>query len=237
MRDAGKIVAECFLELAGHVRPGVSTGELDRIAAREIKKRKAVASFLGYRGFPASLCTSVGQNVVHGIPTDDEILKEGEIVSLDLGVLYNGYHGDSAITLPVGTVSRATRRLLEVTRQSLFVAILKARPGNRLHDISAAVQSYAESHDFAVVREYTGHGIGKDLHEEPSIPNYGKAGTGLRLQEGMVVALEPMINAGTWKTKVQANQWTVSTRDGALSAHFEHTIAITADGPRVLTAL
>ena len=237
MRDAGRIVAEVLLELAAIVEPGVSTGKLDRVASREIGKRKGEASFLHYRGYPASLCTSVNENIVHGIPNDDEVLADGDIISVDLGVSYNGYHGDAAVTLPVGTVSRQARRLMQVTENALLNAILQAQPGKRVHDISWAVQSYAQEHKLSVIRDYTGHGIGKKLHEEPAVPNVGRAGTGMRLEPGMVIALEPMVTLGTWKTKVQPNKWTVSTTDGSLSAHFEHTVAVTDDGPLVLTAL
>jgi len=237
MRDAGRIVAEVLLELAGIVRPGISTGDLDRAAVRAIKQRNGESSFLHYRGYPAHLCTSVNDNIVHGIPRDDEVLVDGDIISIDCGVSYSGYHGDAAVTLPVGAISHEARRLMRITETALLNAILQARPGKRLHDISWAVQSYAEEHSLNVIRDYTGHGIGAKLHEEPSIPNVGRAGTGLRLETGMVVALEPMVTLGTWKTKVDPNKWTVSTTDGSLAAHFEHTVAVTDDGPLVLTAL
>ncbi|HJT38511.1 MAG TPA: type I methionyl aminopeptidase [Actinomycetota bacterium] len=236
MRRAGRVVGETLEILKGAVRPGVTTIELDEIAEREIRARGAIPSFKGYRGFPATLCTSINNEIVHGIPAK-RALKEGDLIKLDCGAIVEGYHGDSAVTLPVGEVSEDALKLIETTDRSLQAGIAEAKPGNRIHDIGAAVQTTAEGAGFSVVREYVGHGVGRALHEDPPVPNYGKPGTGLRLEPGLVIAIEPMVNVGTFETRLLPDGWTVVTADGALSAHFEHTIAITEHGPEVLTAV
>jgi len=236
MRAAGRVVASVLESLAKAVSPGVTTKDLDRVAADEVERWKAEASFKNYRGFPASICTSINEEVVHGIP-GDRSLREGDIVSLDFGAKLNGFHADAAITVGVGKISRDTQSIIDVTRVALEEGIKAARVGGRIGDISAAIQSCVEGRGFAVVREYVGHGIGRSLHEDPQIPNFGNPGDGLILQRGMTVALEPMVNAGTWRTRVEENGWTVVTADGRLSAHFEHTIAITDSGPEILTVL
>jgi len=234
MRKAGKIVARVLAILAREVRPGLKTKELDVIAEREIRKLGGIPSFKGYRGYPASLCVSVNDEIVHGIP-GDRVLVEGDIISLDLGAIYEGYQGDSAITVGVGNISLQARALIEATQGALKAGIDQARNKNRLGDISAAVQQYAESRGFSVVREYTGHGIGRQMHEEPLIPNFGIPGTGPVLKKGMTLAIEPMLNVGDWRTRICDNKWTVCTLDGSLSAHFEHTVAITDGEPEILT--
>lgn len=236
MREAGRVVAAVIEALAKTVRAGVTTGELDDVAEKEFKKHGAVAAFKGYRGFPASICTSINEEVVHGIP-GSRILKSGDIISLDVGAILDGFYGDAAVTLPVGKISVEAQRLIETTEGALQTGIAAARSGARLGDISAAIQSYVESKNFSVVREYVGHGVGRDLHEDPQIPNFGIAGEGPLLKKGMTLALEPMVNAGEWRTKVADNRWTVSTIDGRLSAHFEHTIAITDGSAEILTML
>lgn len=235
MREAGKIVAGTLDELRGLIRPGVMTRKLDKAAERYIRKHGGIPAFKGYRGFPASICVSVNDTVVHGIP-GKLVLAEGQIVSLDVGVVYNGYVADAATTEVVGSIDSEARRLLDVTKEALAAGIEKAAVGNHLSDVSNAIQTVAEGAGFSVVREYVGHGIGKDMHEDPAIPNYGVPGKGPVLASGMALALEPMVNAGTWQTEVQADGWTVLTKDRRLSAHFEHTIAVTEDGPWVLTA-
>ncbi len=234
MRQAGKIVAAVLEELSKQVRPGMKTKELNTIADREMKIRGARSSFKGYHGYPANLCVSVNDEIVHGIP-GERVLKEGDIASLDFGVIYNGFQGDAAVTVPVGKIDTAARRLIDATRGSLEAGIVAARAGSTLGDISAAIQHYAESKGFAVVREYTGHGIGRQMHEEPQIPNFGLPGTGPALKKGMTLALEPMLSAGDWHTRLAGDNWTVHTADGSLSAHFEHTIAINDAEPEVLT--
>jgi len=234
MRRAGRITAEILEVLAENIKPGMKTKELDTIAGGELEKRKAKSSFKGYHGFPGNLCVSINDEVVHGIP-GEHIIQEGDIVSLDFGVVYNGWQGDSALTLGVGRVDLEASRLIEVTREALVAGIDKARRKARLGDISAAVQSYVEGKGFFVVREYTGHGIGREMHEDPSIPNFGAPGTGPRLEKGMTLAIEPMVNAGGWRTKLASDGWTVLTRDGSLSAHFEHTILITEGEAEILT--
>ncbi|MFO7171983.1 MAG: type I methionyl aminopeptidase [Bacillota bacterium] len=234
MREAGRIAAQVHEELRKAIRPGITTRELDALAERLIRQAGAIPTFKGYRGYPASICTSVNDEVVHGIP-GDRVLREGDIVAIDLGVTYKGYVGDCAYTWPVGKVSPEVERLLRVTREALERAIAECRPGRRLGDIGYAVQSYVESHGFSVVREYCGHGIGANMHEDPQVPNYGRPGTGLVLRPGMVLAIEPMVNTGTWMTRVLPDQWTVVTADGGYSAHFEHTVAITDHGPEILT--
>ncbi len=235
MKEACRISAGA-LKVAGEaVRPGVSTWEIDKIAYDYIKSQGAEPNFLGLYGFPATACISVNDEVIHGIPSKQRILKSGDIVSIDLGAKINGYNGDNAATFPCGDISDEARRLLDTTRESLYEAIRFAVPGGKLGDIAHAVQSYCEERGYGVVREYTGHGIGKALHEDPSVPNYGTAGRGVRLLPGMTIAIEPMINQGTAKIKVLPDGWTVKTTDGKLSAHFEHTVAITKDGPVILT--
>jgi len=234
MRQAGQIVATILGILSRQVKPGMKTNELDKIAARELEKRGAKPSFKGYHGFPANLCVSVNNEIVHGIPGERE-LQEGDIVSLDFGAIYMGFQGDAAVTVTVGEVTPAAKQLIEATKGSLQAGINAARAGARLGDISAAVEQYAESRGYSVVREYTGHGIGRDMHEEPQIPNYGKPGSGPMLKKGMTLAIEPMVNAGDWRTRVGNDHWTVYTADESLSAHFEHTIAITDGQPEVLT--
>jgi methionyl aminopeptidase len=240
MRQAGKIVADILRILTGQIEPGMKTKQLDNIAEKELKKIGAESSFKGYHGYPATICTSVNDEIVHGIP-GDRVLKEGDIVSLDFGAIYNGFHGDAAVTVPVGEVSPEAKRLMETTRQTLETGIAAARAGARLGDISAAIENYAESKGYSLVREYTGHGIGRKMHEDPQIPNstqppFGlQAGTGPVLKKGMTLALEPMLNTGVWRTRVANDNWTVLTADGNLSAHFEHTIAIDDTEPEVLT--
>ncbi len=236
MRGAGLIVAEVLEILKEKVRPGAATLDLDRIAEEETRKRRAVPAFKGYKGYPHTLCTSVNEQVVHGMPSK-RVLFEGDILSIDFGVLFEGFYGDSAVTLPVGKVSEDAGRLMRVTEESLGKAVDAARPGNRLGDVSAAVQAHVEAHGFSVVREFVGHGIGKELHEPPQVPNFGIPGRGIKLKAGMVFAIEPMINIGGWAVKVLNDGWTAVTADGSLSAHFEHTVAVTESGPLVLSSL
>lgn len=236
MREAGRIVAQVHEELRKAVRPGITTRELDALAERLIRQAGGVPTFKGYHGYPASICASVNDEVVHGIPSD-RVLREGDIIAIDLGVTYKGYVGDSAYTWPVGQVSEEAQRLLQTTREALEHAIAQCWPGKLLGDIGHAVQSHVERNGFSVVRDYVGHGIGSSMHEDPQVPNYGQPGTGLPLRAGMVLAIEPMVNTGTWKTRVLADDWTVVTADGGYSAHFEHTVAITEHGPEVLTLL
>jgi len=237
MRQAGRIVAQVLDRFREVVRPGISTADLEKIALEIIEREGGIPSFKGYRGFPASICASINEEVVHGIPNPMRLLKEGDIVSLDVGAIYKGYHGDAAITLPVGAVSEEVQRLLEVTRGALHAGIAQAHPGNRLGDISAAIQRYVESRGFNVVREYGGHGIGRQMHEDPHIPNFGPPDRGPRLWPGMTFALEPMVTMGDWHTQTLSDGWTVVTADGSLSAHFEHTIAVTDGEPEILTKL
>ncbi len=236
MRRAGRIVAEVLALLAEKIRPGITTAELDALAYRFIVKHDATPSFKGYRGFPASLCVSINEEVVHGIP-GQRVLREGDIVSLDVGAIYRGYHGDAAITVGVGKIDEEARRLLEVTKGALAAGIAAARAGNRVGDISWAIQNYVESRGYGVVREYTGHGIGSQMHEDPQIPNFGQPRRGPLLRPGMTFALEPMVTIGDGRTRVLSDNWTVVTVDGQLSAHFEHTIAVTEDEPEILTRL
>lgn len=236
MRQAGRIVAIVLEVLTRQVRPGIKTKDLDIMAAREIERLGAKPSFKGYRGFPANLCTSVNDEIVHGIP-GERILDEGDIVSLDLGAIFMGFHGDAAVTVGVGKISSPARRLLEITEGALKASMAAAQAEARLGDISSAIQNYAESRNYSVVREYSGHGIGRELHEEPQIPNFGLPGTGPVLKRGMTFALEPMVNAGDWHTRLGDDHWTVFTADGSLSAHFEHTIVITEAEPEVLTTV
>jgi len=234
IRKSSSLVARALQRVREAIRPGVTTAELDRIAEETIRRGGGVPAFKGYRGFPASLCVSVNEEVVHGIPGRRR-LKEGDIVSLDLGVLMDGYYGDAAITVPVGEVSELAKRLLQVTEEALYRGIEKARAGNRLFDISHAIQRWVEAAGFSVVRDFVGHGIGRALHEEPQVPNFGPPNQGPRLDVGMVLAIEPMVNTGTWRVRVLENGWTVVTADGGLSAHFEHTVAITEGGPEILS--
>jgi methionyl aminopeptidase len=236
MREAGRVVAQVLQALAGQLRPGMKTMELDEIAAREVAKQGARPSFKGYRGFPAHLCVSVNDEIVHGIP-GERILHEGDIVSLDMGAVLNGFQGDAAVTVGIGEISPQARDLIATTESALMAGIAAARAGATLGDISVAIQNRAESGGYSVVREYTGHGIGRDMHEEPQIPNYGVAGSGPVLKKGMTFALEPMVNAGGWRTRVDDDHWTVRTADGSISAHFEHTIAITDGEAEVLTVV
>ncbi len=234
MRAANELVADVLDELRSVVAPGVSTMDLDELAERRIREAGGVPAFKGYRGYPATLCSSVNDQVVHGIPSRTP-LREGDIVSLDMGALVDGFYGDSALTVAVGWIDPAAGTLLRVTEEALEQAILQARLGGRVSDIGAAVQHHVEAHGFSVVREFVGHGIGAALHEEPQVPNYGSPGRGPRLLEGMVLAIEPMVNMGKAAVKVLEDGWTAVTRDGSLSAHFEHTVAVTAEGPLVLT--
>lgn len=236
MRDAGRIVAQTHQELAKAIRPGITTKELDRIAEEFIVSKGAVASFKGYGGFPASICASRNQVVVHGIP-GLETLNNGDIISIDIGAILNGYHGDAAMTHPVGEISESAQKLLEVTEASLYKGIEQAVIGNRLSDISHAVQDYVEKHDFSVVRDFCGHGIGRAMHEEPQIPNFGRPGHGPRLKAGICLAIEPMVNVGTYEVTVLEDKWTTVTNDAQLSAHFEHTVAVTEEGPLILTEI
>lgn len=239
MAKAGKVVAQLHETLREAVRPGVSTLQLDRIAERELRSRGAVPSFKGYRGFPATLCTSVNSEIVHGIPSKRVVLREGDLIKIDAGAIVDGYHGDSAVTWIVGgaeAVSPEVRALVDRTRHGLWAGMLQARPGNRLSDISAAVEAVAIPHAYGVVEKYVGHGIGRALHEDPHVPNYGRPGRGPRLVPGLVLAIEPMFNLGGAETRELDDGWTVVTADGELSAHWEHTVAITQDGPWVLTA-
>ena len=234
MRQAGVILAKVLKALEAAVKPGITTKELDLLAAELIAKAGCKASFLNYNGFPATLCISVNEEVVHGIP-DSRVLQEGDIVSIDGGVFYQGYHSDSAITVPVGFVDEAKLKLLQVTKECLYLGIAQAVEGNRLSDISNAVQQHAERAGYSVVRDLVGHGIGKKLHEDPEIPNYGPPHRGPRLQSGMTLAIEPMINLGKYPVEVLENEWTIVTRDRLPSAHFEHTIVITPQGPMILS--
>ena len=240
MREAGSIIAEAKAAVKEALAPGVTSLEMDALAEEIIKKRGAIPSFKGYQPaphmppFPATICFSFNEEIVHGIPNNRK-MQNGDIVSIDFGAIVEGYHGDSAFTSGVGTISDSAQKLIDVTAESLAVGIKKVEIGNRLTDISNAIQIHAESEGFSIVKEYVGHGIGRALHEEPQIPNYGTPGRGPILREGMVFAIEPMLNVGTWKTKVMPDGWTVVTEDGKLSAHSEHTVAITTEGPEVLT--
>ncbi len=235
MRKAGEIISEAFDLVQKYIRPGVTTKELDKIAEEHIRSCGATPSFLHYEGYPASMCVSINDEVVHGIPSEMRKLNEGDIVSLDLGACYKGFHGDSAKTYGVGQISKEAQQLIDVTRQSFYEGIKYAKTGNRLHDISAAIQQYAESFGYSVVRELTGHGVGTTVHEDPNVPNYGKAGTGIRLQKGMTLAIEPMIVDGRRNVNILDDDWTIVTEDGSLAAHYEHTIAITDGDPVILT--
>ena len=240
MDDANRVLREILAELRRVVAPGMTTGDLDRLVEERIRQAGGTPAFKGYphrndgRDFPASICASVNDEVIHGIPSDRAVLREGDIVSVDVGILYRGYYGDTAETFPVGAIDPVTERLLRVTRESLALGVQEARPGRRTGDIGAAVQCRVEADGFSVVREFVGHGIGSRLHEEPQVPNFGSPGQGLRLQEGMVLAIEPMVNAGGPEVLLASDGWTARTRDGSRSAHFEVSVAVTGDGPRVL---
>jgi len=243
MRHAGRIVAEVLALMREWVRPGVTTLELDALAEEEIRRRDAIPSFKGYpnnipdaKPFPATICASVNEELVHGIP-NGRLLREGDIVSIDCGAIYKGYHGDSAITVPVGQIASETQTLLDVTEEALYLGIAQARIGNRIGDVASAIQGHVESKGYSVVREYTSHCIGREMHEGFSFPNLGKPGRGMKLRRGMTIALEPMVNAGDWRTRVLEDGWTVSSLDGSLSAHFEHTIAVVNGKARILTQL
>ncbi|MFS0784229.1 type I methionyl aminopeptidase [Bacillus sp. 1P06AnD] len=236
MRHAGQIVAITHQELKKHIEPGITTKELDRIAESIIRKHDAIPSFKGYNGFRGSICASVNEELVHGIP-GKRVLKNGDIISIDIGAKYNGYHGDSAWTYAVGEIDEETQRLLDVTEESLYRGLEEAKPGVRLSNISHAIQTYAEANKFSIVREYVGHGVGQDLHEDPQIPHFGPPDKGPRLKPGMVLAVEPMVNAGSRYVKTLEDDWTVVTQDGKMCAHFEHTIAITDSGYEILTRL
>ncbi|GIO44797.1 MULTISPECIES: type I methionyl aminopeptidase [Paenibacillus] len=236
MREAGRIVAETHRLIAKSIEPGITTGELDQIADKFIRSQHAVPSFKGYNGFPSSICASVNEELVHGFPGKRK-LNEGDIITLDIGAEFRGFHGDSAWTYPVGQISEEAQRLLDVTEGSLYAGLALVKPDVRLYTISHAIQQFIEDAGFSVVREYVGHGIGKDLHEEPQIPNYGSPDRGPRLKPGMVLAIEPMVNAGKRYVRTLEDNWTVVTVDGSLCAHFEHTVAVTPDGLEIFTKL
>ncbi|MDE2511756.1 MAG: type I methionyl aminopeptidase [Elusimicrobia bacterium] len=235
MRRAGAVVGDILVLLSGIIKPGMTTGAIDQIAREELKKRGAKPAFLNYHGFPGVICLSINHEVVHGIPSDKRSLKEGDIIGVDFGCVIDRFYGDSAVTIPVGNISTDAANLIRVTRESLMKGIEAVKAGGRVGDIGAAVQSHAEASGYGVVREFVGHGIGRALHEEPPIPNYGKAGTGPRLKAGMVIAIEPMINLGTAEVETLADGWTAVTKDRKLSAHFEHTVAVTETGYDILT--
>lgn len=234
LRRSGRLVTQILREIKERVHPGVSTLELERFVEKRLRELQAAPAFKGYRGYPCCLCTSVNDEIIHGIPSSRR-LKNGDILSLDMGVVLDGFYGDSASTVPVGEISEEARKLLRVSEEALDLAIEKVRLGNRLGDISATVQQHVEKNGFSVVREYVGHGIGRQLHEEPEVPNYGQPGHGPALKEGMVLALETMVNAGRHELRIKDDQWTAVTADGRLSAHFEHMVAVTRNGPDVLT--
>jgi len=235
MRTAGHVLAEVTERLTAWVEPGLSTQEIDEEVEDFIRARGAAPAFKGYRGFPATICVSINDEVVHGIPSPRRRVKEGDIVGLDLGCIVEGYYADCALTLAVGEVAPRVRELLDVTRDSLARAVAACWPGRRLSDISHAVQEHVEAHGFAVVRQFVGHGIGRDLHEDPQVPNFGEPGRGPQLKPGMVLAIEPMVTMGSWEVRVLEDRWTAVTVDGSLAAHFEHTVAVTEDGPEILT--
>jgi methionyl aminopeptidase len=236
LRKAGKIVAMTLEELKKYIRPGVTTGELNQIADDFIRRLGARPAFLGYHGFPGSICTSVNNEVVHGIPGKRKLVS-GDIISIDVGAIYEGYCGDAAATFPVGQISPEAQRLLEVTEKALYLGIEQAVPGNRIGDISAAIQSFVEANGYSVVRDFVGHGIGRNMHEDPQVPNFGKPGHGPRIRPGLAIAIEPMVNMGTHEVVVLGDGWTVVTKDGSLSAHFEHSVLVTKGQPEILTAL
>ena len=235
MREAGKLLAEVHDELAAFIKPGISTKDIDRLGEKLIREKGCIPNFLNYHGYPASVCVSVNDEVVHGIPNNHRILQEGDIVSLDAGLIYKGYHSDAARTHAVGNISKEAQQLIDVTRQSFFEGIKYAKAGNRLHDISNAIAAYAESFGYGVVRDLVGHGIGTELHEDPQIPNFRQIRKGMKLVPGMTLAIEPMINAGTWEVCWLDDDWTVVSEDGSLSAHYENTVLITDGEPEILT--
>lgn len=235
MKEAGRISAKVLREVGSHVRPGVTTLELDELAETIIRLEGGIPAFKGYGGFPGSICASINEQIVHGIPSKSVVLRDGDIISIDTGAIVDGWVGDNAWTYPVGSISAEKRHLLDTTEKCMWAGLDAARPGNRLGDIGAAVQEIAEGAGYGVVREYVGHGIGRDMHEDPNVPNYGRRHTGMNLEVGMVLAIEPMINLGTHKTRQMSDGWLVCTRDGKPSAHFEKTVAITEEGPVVLT--
>ena len=237
LREAGRVVAQTHQELKKHIKPGISTYELDMIAEEFIRSKGCTPSFKGYGGFPGSVCISVNDTLIHGIPSKSIILKDGDLVTIDIGACYKGYHGDSAWSYVVGESSEEVNRLMEVTEKSLFEGLNQVKPGNRVGDISNAIQTYVESFGYSLPEDYTGHGVGRDVHEDPAVPNVGIAGRGPRLKAGMVIAVEPMVNAGTSDTYTLDDEWTVKTADHKLSCHFEHTIAITEDGYEIMTTL
>lgn len=237
MRKAGMIVAETLLRLEEAVKPGITTLEIDKLAEEYIINSGARPSFKGYGGFPGSICASINEEIVHGIPSSKRVLQEGDIISVDCGAYFKGFHGDAARTFAVGNISDEAKKLIDVTEQSFFEGIKHAYIGERIGDISSGIQTYAEGYGFSIVREYVGHGIGKALHEEPSVPNYGKAGKGPKLAKGMVLAIEPMVNVGVYAAKQLSDGWTVVTADGKLSAHYENTVAILENGPEILTLI
>jgi len=236
MRDAGRIVAETHQELKKTIAPGISTRELDQVAEEYITRKGAVPAFKGYHGFPATICASINEEVVHGIP-GLRALKTGDIISIDIGAVINGYYGDAAVTLPVGVISKNAAHLLEVTEKCLYKGIEQVKVDNRLTDISHAIQSYVEQNGYSVVRDFVGHGIGTKMHEEPQLPNFGMPGRGPRLKPGMCLAIEPMVNLGTYEVETLLDNWTVVTKDKQLSAHFEHSVAVTEKGPLILTEI
>lgn len=237
MRKANVMVAEFLLELKEMISPGITTGDIDLAAEEYVKKKGVSAAFKGYGGYPSSVCTSVNDEVVHGIPSSKRVLNEGDIIGIDFGVCFDGYFGDAAITVPVGKVGKERKSLLRVTEESLYKAIDQAQVGNRLSDVSHAVQKHVEAAGFSPVRDFVGHGIGRSLHEPPQIPNFGQPGSGIRLKAGMVLAIEPMINAGSCGVKVMSDGWTAITEDGMMSSHFEHSVAITDNGPYILSRI
>ena len=237
MREAGRLLAEVHEEMAAFIKPGISTKDIDKLGEKLIREKGCIPNFLNYHGYPASVCVSVNDEVVHGIPNKHRILQEGDIVSLDAGLIYKGYHSDAARTYGVGTISKEAQQLIDVTRQSFFEGIKYAKAGNRLHDISNAIAAYAESFGYGVVRDLVGHGIGTELHEDPQIPNFRQVRKGIKLVPGMTLAIEPMINAGTWEVCWLDDDWTVVSEDGSLSAHYENTVLITDGEPEILTLL
>jgi methionyl aminopeptidase len=235
MRHAGKVVGETLNRLEEVIKPGITTAEIDRMAEEWIKEAGAIPSFKGYNGFPASICTSINEEVVHGIPSKKIFLNEGDIISIDCGAILNDYQGDAARTVPVGKISKEAEDLIRVTRESFFKGVEKVIVGNRLTDISSSIQKYVEEHGYSVVRDFVGHGIGKEMHEDPEVPNFGRPGRGPKLVKGMVIAIEPMVNLGQYNVTVLSNGWTVVTEDKSLSAHYENTVAILDNGPEILT--
>ena len=235
LRQAGLKLSKILRDLKSHVKEGITTKHLDELAEKMIFDSGCTPAFKGYLGFPATICTSINEEVVHGIPSEKRILKASDILSMDLGLKYQGFFADAALTMAVGKIDIKLKKLIEITQKSLYLGIAKAYPGKRLSDVSCAVQNFAEDNGFSVVRQFCGHGIGRDIHEDPEIPNYGKPGTGIFLREGMVLAIEPMINMGTWEVEIASDGWTALTKDRLASAHFEHTIAITRKGPLILT--